>query len=44
MDKTTPRKKMIAFMPKPKYKKIFRERAYMVEPMQGLVKDIFDPS
>ena len=42
MDKTTPRKKMIAFMSKPKHKKIYRERAYKVEPMQGLVKDIFE--
>jgi hypothetical protein len=42
MDKTAPRKKMIAFMSKPKHKKIYRERAYKVEPMQGLVKDIFE--
>ena len=42
MDKTPPRKKMIAFMGKPKHKKIYRERAYKVEPMQGLVKDIFE--
>lgn len=42
MDKTPSRKKMIAFMSKPKHKKIYRERAYKVEPMQGLVKDIFE--
>jgi len=42
MDKTVPRKKMIAFMSKPKYKKIYRERAYKTEPMQGQVKDIFE--
>ncbi|THB80903.1 MAG: hypothetical protein D3926_04825 [Desulfobacteraceae bacterium] len=42
MDKTTPRKKMIAFMSKPEHKKIYRERACKVEPMQGLVKDIFE--
>ena len=42
MDKTPHRKKMIAFMNKPKHKKIYRERSYKVEPMQGLVKDIFD--
>ena len=42
MGKTTPRKKMIAFMSKPKHRKIYRERAYKVEPMQGLVKDIFE--
>lgn len=42
MDKTLGRKKMIAFMKKPKHKKIYRERSYKVEPMQGLVKDIFE--
>jgi hypothetical protein len=42
MDKTAPRKKMISFMSKPKHKKIYRERAYKVEPKQGLVKDIFE--
>jgi hypothetical protein len=33
---------MIAFMDKPKPKKIYRERSYKVEPMQGLVKGIFE--
>jgi hypothetical protein len=42
MDKTPVRKKMIAFMKKPKHRKIYRERSYKVEPMQGLVKDIFE--
>jgi len=42
MDKTPHRKKMIAFMDKPEHKKIYRERSYKVEPMQGLVKEIFD--
>ena len=42
MDKTPDRKKMISFMKKPKHKKIYRERSYKVEPMQGLVKDIFE--
>ena len=42
MDKTPHRKKMIAFMNIPKHKKIYRERSYKVEPMQGVVKDIFD--
>jgi hypothetical protein len=42
MDKTAVRKKMIAFMKMPKQKKIYRERSYKVEPMQGLVKDIFE--
>ena len=42
MDKTPHRKKMIRFMSKPKSKKIYRERPYKVEPMQGLVKEIFE--
>jgi len=42
MDKTLDRKKMIQFMNKPKHQKIYRERAFKVEPMQGLVKDIFE--
>ena len=42
MDKTEPRRKMILFMDKPKHKKIYRERSYKVEPMRGLVKDIFE--
>ena len=42
MDKSTHRKKMIEFMRKRKHKKIYRERSYKVEPMQGLVKNIFD--
>ena len=33
---------MIKFMKKPKHKKIYRERSYKVEPMQGLVKEIFE--
>jgi len=36
------RKKMHDFMMQPKHKQIYKERAYKVEPMQGLVKDIFD--
>jgi hypothetical protein len=42
MDKAPNRKKMIKFMKKPKHIQIYRERSYKVEPMQGLVKDIFD--
>ena len=42
MDKSPHRKKMIEFMRKRKHKKIYRERSYKVEPMQGLVKNIFD--
>jgi hypothetical protein len=29
-------------MNKPRHKEIYRERAFKVEPMQGLVKDIFE--
>jgi hypothetical protein len=42
MDKTPARRRMIKFMQKPKHKKIYRERSFRVEPMQGLVKDIFE--
>ena len=42
MDKSPNRRKMIKFMEKKKHKKIYRERGYKVEPMQGIVKDIFD--
>jgi len=42
MHKSPHRKKMIQFMQKPKHQKIYRERSYRVEPMQGIVKDIFD--
>ena len=36
------RRRMIADMQKPRHKKIYKERGYRVEPMQGLVKEIFD--
>ena len=42
MDKSPHRKKMIEFMRKREHKKIYRERSFKVEPMQGLVKNIFD--
>jgi hypothetical protein len=42
MDKTPARRKMIKFMRKPKHQKIYRERSFKVEPMQGIVKDIFE--
>ena len=42
MDKTPDRKEMIAFMNRSTHRKIYRERSYKVEPMQGLVKDIFE--
>ena len=42
MDKTDNRRKMIKIMKRPKHKQIYKERSYRVEPMQGLVKEIFD--
>jgi hypothetical protein len=42
MDKTAERRKMIKVMKKPEHKQIYKERSYRVEPMQGLVKEIFD--
>jgi hypothetical protein len=42
MDKSPHRKKMIQFMQKPKHQKIYRERSFKVEPMQGMLKDIFE--
>jgi hypothetical protein len=42
MDKSEHRKKMITFMNKSKHKKIYRQRAFKVEPMQGLAKEIFE--
>jgi hypothetical protein len=41
MDKSPNRKKMSGFMQIAEHKKIYRERSYKVEPMQGLAKDIF---
>lgn len=42
MNKTQSRKKLTQFMRRPNHKKIYRERSYKVEPMQGLVEDIFE--
>jgi hypothetical protein len=42
MDKSSHRREMIADMQKPRHKQIYKERGYRVEPMQGLVKEIFD--
>jgi hypothetical protein len=42
MYKSLHRKKMLQFMQKRKHQKIYRERSYRVEPMQGIVKGIFD--
>lgn len=41
MDKTPQRKAMIAFMQQPENKKLYQQRSITVEPMQGLVKEIF---
>lgn len=40
--KTAKRIKMNKEMAKPKHKKIYKQRSVTVEPMQALVKDIFD--
>ena len=42
MNKTQKRRCMIADMQKTRHKQIYKERGYRVEPMQGLVKEIFD--
>jgi hypothetical protein len=36
------RRTMMQTMQQPKFKQIYKERAYRVEPMQGLIKEIFD--
>ena len=41
-NKTENRILMHQHLQKPKLKQIYKERSYRVEPMQGLVKDIFD--
>ena len=42
MDKTPKRRRMIADMRQAHHKQIYKQRGYRVEPMQGLVKEIFD--
>jgi hypothetical protein len=42
MNKSKNRQTMVRTMNKPCFKQIYKERAYRVEPMQGLVKEIFD--
>ena len=42
MNKTENRQKMYQFMEHPEHKRIYKERGCRVEPMQGLVKQIFD--
>ena len=42
MDKSEKRRQMIADMHQPQHKQIYKERSYRFEPMQGLVKEIFE--
>ena len=42
INKTEKRRKIIADMHQPRLKPIYKERSIRVEPMQGIVKDIFD--
>ena len=42
MNKTQGRRDMIAIMQSSRRQRILKERSYTVEPMQGLVKNIFD--
>jgi hypothetical protein len=41
-DKSPTRKRMIKVLQKQKNKRLYKQRSYTVEPMQGLVKDIFE--
>ena len=40
-DKTPERKKMVRFLRKPAMRRLYKQRAVRVEPMQGLVAEIF---
>ena len=42
MNKSPERRKMIEIMEQPAHKALFGQRGFTVEPVQGLVKDIFD--
>lgn len=42
MNKTPERRRMMAVMKQAKHRKLLKERKYTVEPVQGLVKDIFE--
>ena len=42
MSKSEERHQMIADMHQTKHQQIYKERGYRVEPIQGVVKDIFD--
>lgn len=41
-NKTPARRKMIRELRKKKYRKIYKERSQTVEPMQGLIKELFE--
>lgn len=41
-DKSPERQRMIKVLKQPKNKRVYKQRSYTVEPMQGLVKDIFE--
>lgn len=41
-DKSPNRKRMIKVLQQPKNTRLYKQRSYTVEPMQGLVKDIFE--
>ena len=41
-DKSPKRKRMIKVLQKQKNKRLYKQRSYTVEPLQGLVKDIFE--
>jgi hypothetical protein len=41
-DKSSRRKRMIKVLQTQKHKRLYKQRGYTVEPMQGLVKDIFE--
>jgi len=41
-NKTEQRREMIRTMKRKTYKRLYRERSQTVEPMQGLIKDLFD--
>jgi hypothetical protein len=42
MDKSAARKQMIAEQMKPENRQIYKHRSITVEPMQGLVKELFE--
>lgn len=42
MDKSAQRQRMIKVLKEKKNKRVYKQRGYTVEPMQGLVKDIFE--